>query len=566
MGVARLSVLAVMAACWALGRAVNDGAEETTGKLVPDGQPSNITGSYKGSWNAIFGSSELNKNSKFLNGKEGDAILELKIGPSGKTSGNFGVWGVQGDVLLRDGTHVTDSDVRFKVEGAYVRDSGRLHAVLQPAHLLSMKFTEEEVRDGGPDYREALLRAARRWSMKPTPLVAYGTPIDDQIGLSKACSFMLDLNVSIGKAEGGTGKEMGSDEDGTRSKSDKPSLQLQGSISSKNCNVSLSVTAATVHMEAYFAKALHYTLATTVVTFLQILLLIKQIEATSTPSTAMRVSLLTVSHQTTMDAYLCLLHLTAGIVLDPLFNTFAMVSFFEFILFAIFEMRYMLLVWRAQRGNSLDPFDMRRELSMLYTRFYGALLLGVLLAYKLQQFMNVLVFGLYSFWIPQIVHCIRKGIRQPLTPLYVVGTSLTRALLPMYIYGCPKNLLHITASPPMCIAIGTYMGLQVCTLLLQYYYGPTCFIPRRFLPDKHDYFRALTSEELQALATSPRQVAEEGGEGLMECVICMSALDVRRPRSRMVAPCGHFFHSQCLQRWMDVKMECPTCRQPLPPL
>jgi hypothetical protein len=32
----------------------------------------------------------------------------------------------------------------------------------------------------------------------------------------------------------------------------------------------------------------------------------------------------------------------------------------------------------------------------------------------------------------------------------------------------------------------------------------------------------------------------------------------------MVAPCGHRFHSQCLSRWMAVKMECPTCRRLLP--
>jgi hypothetical protein len=32
-----------------------------------------------------------------------------------------------------------------------------------------------------------------------------------------------------------------------------------------------------------------------------------------------------------------------------------------------------------------------------------------------------------------------------------------------------------------------------------------------------------------------------------------------------VTPCDHFFHSGCLQRWMDIKMECPTCRRPLPP-
>ena len=31
-----------------------------------------------------------------------------------------------------------------------------------------------------------------------------------------------------------------------------------------------------------------------------------------------------------------------------------------------------------------------------------------------------------------------------------------------------------------------------------------------------------------------------------------------------IAPCGHVFHEACLQRWMAVKLECPTCRAALP--
>ena len=35
-------------------------------------------------------------------------------------------------------------------------------------------------------------------------------------------------------------------------------------------------------------------------------------------------------------------------------------------------------------------------------------------------------------------------------------------------------------------------------------------------------------------------------------------------RNYMVTPCGHLYHTDCLLRWMDVKMECPACRAPLP--
>jgi hypothetical protein len=41
-------------------------------------------------------------------------------------------------------------------------------------------------------------------------------------------------------------------------------------------------------------------------------------------------------------------------MIEPLFNNFATVAFFEFIVFAIFEMRFLLTVWRARRSNTAD--------------------------------------------------------------------------------------------------------------------------------------------------------------------------------------------------------------------
>lgn len=84
----------------------------------------------------------------------------------------------------------------------------------------------------------------------------------------------------------------------------------------------------------------------------------------------------------------------AGIVIEPLFNAFATTAFFEFVVFAIFEMRYLLSVWRARRANALDPWAAQRELSVLYARFYGALLGGIFLTYQLQRCTSLLISAL----------------------------------------------------------------------------------------------------------------------------------------------------------------------------
>lgn len=159
---------------------------------------------------------------------------------------------------------------------------------------------------------------------------------------------------------------------------------------------------------------------------------------------------------------------------------------------------------------------------------------------------------MYSYWVPQIVLCVRDDCRQPLRASYVIPMTLARLALPLYVYGCPNNIMKVKAQPMLCAALLVFSALQVAVLLLQRHWGPRWFVPKSMLPPKYDYHRPLAGDV-------------EMGDAGKECVICMNVADVSAPESRMVTPCGHVFHPHCLQRWMDVKLECPTCRRALPP-
>ena len=56
-----------------------------------------------------------------------------------------------------------------------------------------------------------------------------------------------------------------------------------------------------------------------------------------------------------MDSYQCLVHLTAGIVAEPLFHAFGAAAFLQFALFSVFEMRLMLTIWKARRPGASQP-------------------------------------------------------------------------------------------------------------------------------------------------------------------------------------------------------------------
>ncbi len=118
---------------------------------------------------------------------------------------------------------------------------------------------------------------------------------------------------------------------------------------------------------------------------------------------------------------------------------------------------------------------------------------------------------------------------------------------------------------------------KLIIIYIQEYYGPRFFLPKRFFPNSYDYFLNLPDTDLEMCTESAE-----------DCVICLNPLhqnpninvesqslaNNQHPyfqrlvvqRKIMQTPCQHKFHSVCLLQWMTIKMECPTCRNPLPPL
>ena len=43
------------------------------------------------------------------------------------------------------------------------------------------------------------------------------------------------------------------------------------------------------------------------------------------------------------------------------------------------------------------------------------------------------------------------------------------------------------------------------------------------------------------------------------CPICLEEYD---NESAFALPCGHMYHADCIERWLENKDECPVCRTP----
>ncbi|KAL7000419.1 Transmembrane E3 ubiquitin-protein ligase fly2 [Sarracenia purpurea var. burkii] len=500
--------------------------------------PWNITGTYRGAWRFM---DSTNSSSRFPDFRKsnGNSIVELVSTPTKIT----GVHYIQGVIIFHD---VFDNEhevggAQIRVEGVYIWPFRQLRMVANsgkegefgqeedyllsnPYHLLGV-FSSQVFQESPRD---------KIWKRKHSPMY----------DMEKHCNIEIAAQISRASS--------------TQSDGDHDRYYIEGLMESPSvdddgdCFSPMVLNATSVNVEVYYNKAVNYTLMVTFVSFLQVLLLIRQMEHSNTQSGAAKVSILMIGQQAIMDAYLCLLHLTAGILVESLFNAFATAAFFKFVVFSIFEMRYLLAIWKASRPmNNGEGWEaMRRELSVLYSRFYGILLGGILVMYEFHKFLRPILLLIHSFWIPQIITNVIRDSRKPLHPHYILGMTVTRLAIPLYVFGCPHNFMRIEPDRSWCICLGAFMGFQASILLLQHYLGSRWFIPRQILPEKYSYYRRFEQDTNYAT----------------DCVICMTAIDrTQRSNDCMVTPCDHFFHSGCLQRWMDIKMECPTCRRPLPP-
>lgn len=159
---------------------------------------------------------------------------------------------------------------------------------------------------------------------------------------------------------------------------------------------------------------------------------------------------------------------------------------------------------------------------------------------------------MHCIFVPQIITNALNGYKDSISPCVYITILLTRMCFSLYIFVYPHNFMNYEPQPVLFGIIVFICLAQFIVLTIQRS-KPDFVIPDRFRPKVHDYFK-----EVKKLYNSLGS----------DCIICMNSMDLdsdilSKIRS-MYAPCGHGFHEECLINWMNIKMECPTCRLALP--
>lgn len=267
-------------------------------------------------------------------------------------------------------------------------------------------------------------------------------------------------------------------------------MTMNGNIESQNCafNSFVNVTAIRVNLEHTTTKAINYSFYMMLTCLTQIVVLLRQLLHTQAQSAASNVSLLCIGWQTVLDAILCIGHIFLCLVMQNLFTAFASVAFFKLLIFCVIEMKYMAIIIQA-RNNSNNTgqthAELRRQITLLHLRFYGALMLAIVsFWYMGQSHRTLYVLVLYSFWVPQIVMNVITESRKPMHPYYIYGMSFTRVVAPIYTFAVESNFLkevnpEFPTDIKMCQLLVLWIGVQTAILVLQGKYGTRFMIPQR---------------------------------------------------------------------------------------
>jgi hypothetical protein len=353
-------------------------------------------------------------------------------------------------------------------------------------------------------------------------------------------------------------------------------------------NFEIFFTGKAYGSQRYPTQILNYSILLTIAAFIEIYFCTKfLLIINENVQMALNVDLYTIFMQIMWSALICGVNFFLSLTYEPLTYEYGMPSMIYFALFSIFLLRILFIGWKSRYMDLLfnDMAQFRKKLFRFYLIFY-CLLFCTLISIKIWYTYFIFTFFLFvSTWIFQIYHSAKNGTKPPMPYSYIFIASLFKMLIPIYLKAYDNNIFSLRPSYFKVFLCVSIVLIEAIIVSLQKLLGPKFFIPRKYRQLAFDYYKS--SEEI------PDNIKSN------ECVICLENLDnlrvnmeeeddffnkdnvncveklammiqkwnkVKNVKPYMKTPCAHIFHSRCLETWLEVKNECPYCRQRIPPL
>ena len=354
-------------------------------------------------------------------------------------------------------------------------------------------------------------------------------------------------------------------------------------------NFEISFIAKAYGIQKYPTKILNYSILLTFAAFIEIYFSTKfLVIINENVQMALNVDLITVFIQIMWTALICGVNFFLSLTYEPLTYEYGMPSMIYFTLFSIFLLRILLVGWKSRYIELMfnDMAQFRKKLFKFYLIFY-CLLLGTLISIKLWYTYFIFTFFLFGgTWAFQIYYSAKKGTKPPMPFSYIFITSLFKILIPIYLKAYNNNIFSLRPSYLKVFICISFVFIEAVIVSLQKLLGPKFFIPEKYRERAFDYYKSeeeipdnaknnecvICLENLDNLAVNNQDEEEDeafkSNSNYIEKLAMMIQKWNKKKHNKpyMKTPCGHVFHSKCLETWLEIKNECPYCRQRIPPL
>ncbi len=299
-------------------------------------------------------------------------------------------------------------------------------------------------------------------------------------------------------------------------------------------------------------------------------------------------------------SFICSIHfyLSISTSSDDLSYSYGIPAIIYFFAFSGFELRLLLFSWRSRNMDLLfsNPTLFRRKMFYFYLFFY-ILLFGCLLNIRsiLTNFLGNLILFSCS-WIFQIIYSIKTGTRPPMSRSYIFFSSIGRLFPAIYLKAYPYNAFELKPSYLKTFTICLIVLIETFIVLLQKTFGPKVIIPKKWKKLPYNYYRdhvdvnshisqnpncVICLEDLSKDIDENLNEVEMKKKSKIEKMkrIFFIGFCIRKieewslnmvgkieKKKYMITPCDHIFHTVCLEKWLQLKNECPYCKQKIPPL
>ncbi|EFC39083.1 predicted protein [Naegleria gruberi] len=510
---------------------------------------------------------------------------------------------VYGTVAMRNGKYFLERENLLFLEGVYSLFTNQFHFILKPKKYLFYRM---------PDYLDKELLNQTVFNGDAGAELAYHSYVDhyieelQEMGMdydsysyySSAYHSQQDsVNFEKSKRESCVFKGLGIGKANIHDQKLKNFVEsfetndfneilewsLSGIVTGINCNHTLMFS-QTFHDNSEFTHEVKIFLRiSTLLSIFLIFGMLRQIKSTATRSAAQRISILFVGFTFTLS----FLFFSGSLIF--LFNFYSVfsislaLSFMSF-LYLTCSIQYVLYIWKSHYPNHYENV-VRASVFFFFWGFLMTVLFGgYYLSHVYPHLLRYILFIGFSFIVPQIISNFVYNTRKSVDLVYLTSLVVFFSFLVLYFGTRPENFLEFKTNYTYCFLILSYMYIQYGIFLAQNLIDPRLNILSThlfgfMLPPKYNYHRPIPESMLE--------------EGECKCVICMSEIEIpendttsdallvevnnnstltnRKKKAEnysskdfMVTPCNHVFHTVCLEKWKEYKLECPLCKKDLP--